>query len=358
MAEPWIREHFGPEVTARPGFERELADDLSAAWRGAAAPSAAAPTSAAFTGAAEVSSDDVWAVTRPDEPTAAPVDERPHHVPLQRRPGGPPPAPAGARRGMWIGVALAVAAAAVAVVVVRQQSDDSTTPGSPGVTIPGGGTLPGGATVPGQTVAPGDSTGTGTDAGGTTVDEGTAAGTQFMSPACFETRPTTAIPTAIDPAVLETAADDSGTPTFRVTLPTPLEGASFAGTDVRVVPGGVLVKASLTLADGTSSDTMLSVVNTDGVVRWTRCFTNAYTIGPFGENGDGSITIWVARNTTDLARYVDLASGATSDLLTGYSGSTNSDGVPVGLTWSITGNVVSIWLPAAAAVGNHDVTLP
>lgn len=354
MAEPWVRELFGPEVTARPGFERELADDLSATWRAAAAPAPAAVAPAA----AEVSSDDLWAITAPEQPEPAPTGQRPQQVPLQRRPVGASPAPTGARRGVWIGVVLAVAAAAVAFVVIRQQSDDSTTPGSPGVTAPGGGTLPGGATVPGQTVAPGDSTGTGTDGGGTTVDEGTAAGTQYMSPACFETRPTTAIPTAIDPTVLETAADDSTTPTFRVTLPTPLEGASFAGTDVRVVPGGVLVKASLTLPDGSSSDTMLSVVNNDGVVRWTRCFTNAYTIGPFGENGDGSITIWVARNTTDLARYVDLASGDTSDLLTGYSGSTNSDGVPTGLRWSISGNVVSIWLPEAAAVGNHDVTLP
>ena len=118
------------------------------------------------------------------------------------------------------------------------------------------------------------------------------------------------------------------------------------------------MKASLQLPDGTSSDTMLSVVNNDGVVRWTRCFTNAYTIGPFGENGDGSITIWVARNTTDLARYVDLPTGETSDLLTGYTGSTNSDGVPTGLVWSLSGNTISVWLPEAAAVGNHDVTLP
>jgi hypothetical protein len=353
MPEPWLRQHFGPEFSARRGFEDELADDLTDAWRGIAAPAGDA-------GAAD--RDDVWAVTRPEEPTEpprAPHRQVAHHetAPLQRRQVGTSPAPAAARRGVWIGVALAVAAAAVAFVVVRHDSDDSTTPGSPGVTAAGGATLPDGATVPGQTAGPGDSTVT--DPGGTTVDEGTAAGTQYMSPACFETRPTTAIPAAIDPAVLETAADDSATPTLRITLPTPLEGASFAGTtDVRVVPGGVLVKASLTLADGTSSDTMLSVVNNDGVVRWTRCFTNAYTIGPFGENGDGSITIWVARNTTDLARYVDLASGDTSDLLTGYEGSTNSDGVPTGLVWSITGNVVSVWLPEAAAVGTHELSLP
>jgi hypothetical protein len=346
VAEPWIRERFGPEVNARPGFDRELADELSAAWRAA---TVARP-------AADVDRDDLWAITAPEPPTAAPAPapERPHQVPLQRRPVSATQ-PTGARRGLWIGVALVAVAAAIAVFVVRQGSDDSTTPGSPGVTAPGA-TLPGGATVPGQTVAPGDSTGT--DAGGTTVDEGTAAGTQYMSPACFETRPTTAIPAAIDPAVLASAADSSGTPTFTVQLPTPENGASFSGSDVRVVPGGVLVKASLTLPDGSTSDTMLSVINNDGVVRWTRCFTNAYTIGPFGENGDGSITIWVARNTTDLARYVDLATGDTSDLLTGYSGSTNSDGVPAGLTWSITGNAISIWLPAAAAVGTHEVTLP
>ena len=244
-------------------------------------------------------------------------------------------------------------------VVVRQQSDDSTTPGT-GVTVPGGNTLPGGSTVPGQTVDPN----TGTAAGGgsdTSVDDGSgsAQGTQYMSPACFETRPTTAIPAAIEPAILEGFADDEGEPTFRIQLPTPQQDATFVGpTDVRVVPGGVLVKASLILADGTTSDTMLSVVNNDGVVRWTRCFTNAYTIGPFGENGDGSITIWVARNTTSLARYVDLATGDTSDLFSGYAATTGTDGSPAGLVWAIDGNVVLVWLPEAAAIGPHELSLP
>lgn len=353
MRDPWIRQHFGPESTPRPGFDRELADDLSATWhRGAAAagydaPSVAAVAPAVAPGAYD---DELWAITRPDGPASS--ADAP--APLRRRPVGPPPVKG--RRGLWLGVAVAVAAVAIGAVVVGQQSDDDTTAGT---TVPNGATLPGGGTVPGQTAAPDDSTGTGTDGGGTTVDEGTVAGTQYMSPACFETRPTTAIPAAIDPAVLEGTTDDTGTPTFTITLPSTLEGATFTGgTDVRVVPGGVLVKASLQLPDGTSSDTMLSVVNNDGVVRWTRCFTNAYTIGPFGENGDGSITIWVARNTTDLARYVDLPTGETSDLLTGYTGSTNSDGVPTGLVWSLSGNTISVWLPEAAAVGNHDVTLP
>jgi hypothetical protein len=349
MREPWVRQHFGPEVNARPGFERELADDLSAAWHATAA---ARPSAGP---AAGLDSDDVWAITAPEPPAAASASSAPaprgQPVPLQRRQVSAPQ-PTRARGALWAGIAVVAAAAAIAVFVVRQQSDDNTTAGPTGATAADGGTLPAGQ---GRT----DSTGTGADGGSTTVAEGTAAGTQYMSPACFETRPTTAIPAAIDPAILDGAVDQSGEPAFRIQLPSTLEGASFIDrTDVRVVSGGVLVKASLTLADGTGSDTMLSVINTDGVVRWTRCFTNAYTLGPFGENGDGSITIWVARNTTDLARYVDLATGETSDLLSGYTGSTNADGTPNGLTWSIGGNVISIWLPAAAAVGPHAVTLP
>lgn len=354
MREPWVRQYFGSEANARPGFEDELADDLAAAWRGASAGH----------GAPAASSDDLWAVTRPDAPleqVAAtphrPADEEP--APLQRRPVSARPAPTGGRRGLRVGLAVAAVAAVVIAVVVRQQSDDSTTPGTPGVTSPSGGTLPGGATVPGQTVDPNTDTAAsgGTD---TTVDEsGSAQGTQYMNPACFETRPTTAIPAAIDSAVLEGSAATEGEPAFRIQLPTPQEGATFAGdTDVRVVPGGVLVKASLTLADGTTSDTMLSVVNNDGVVRWTRCFSNAYTIGPFGENGDGSITIWVARNTTSLARYVDLATGNTSDLFSGYTAATTTDGAPTGLVWSVENNTVVIRLPEAAAVGPHTLSLP
>ena len=358
MRDPWIRQYFGPEATPRPGFRDELADELVAEWQGARA-------AEHLSGAA--SSDDLWAGTRadasrsPDSPGAAAHGSGHRPVALQRRPDGSHTPEARSRR--WGAFALVAAAvlAAVAVVVWRQQSNDSTnTADSPGATAPGGGTAQAGSTVPGQTTAPGDTSG-GTPSASTSVDpgDGTAQGTQYMSPACFETRPTTAIPAAIDPAVLAGGANTAVAPTFLITLPEPQAGASFTSStvDVRVVPGGVLMKVSLALPDGTAGDTMLSVVNNDGVVRWTRCFTNAYNVGPFGENGDGSLTIWVARNTTSLARYVNLSTGETSDLFSGYTPTANAEGL-TGLATSLDGNELLVWLPEAAAVGNHQITLP
>ena len=117
MRDPWIREHFGPEVNARAGFERELGDDLATAWRAAATPASAAPTGAA----AEVSSDALWAITAPEPPTgpAPAATHRPQQVPLQRRPVGTSPAPTGAHRGGGTAVVRAEAAAAVAFVVIQ-----------------------------------------------------------------------------------------------------------------------------------------------------------------------------------------------------------------------------------------------
>ncbi len=355
MRDPWIRTYFGPETTPRPGLRDELAEALTSEWRAAGTATSAAAAAA---------TDDLWSATqpeaRPNPPAAAPTGHRHEPVPLQRRPIERPQRPGGGRRWTQIGIAAAAVLAVVGVVVWRQQAANNTVPSdTPVVTLPGGGTAaPGATTIPGQ---PGSTAAGGDPSASTTIDQGenTAQGTQYMSPACHETRPTTAIPPAIDPAILETGTNDEGDFTFHITLPEPQAGAEFTpGTlDVRVVPGGVLVKASLALPDGTTSDTLLSVVNNDGVVRWTRCFTNAYTLGAFGENGDGSATIWVARNTTSLARYVDLATGDTTELFSGYTPTTNRDGT-TGVTFTHGVNDLFVWLPEAADLGSHDVTLP
>ena len=319
MRDPWIRQHFGPETTARPGFEDELADDLSAAWHGRP----------------------VGRVTaRPTAPTSI-------------RSG---------RSFGWKAVAGIAACAALVVAVVKfgGSSKDSTTPGgetdsSSQVTGPGGGSA-----VPGQTDPGGGQPGVTTVGGGTGGE--VVPRTEYFSPACHDSTRGTPAAGLPSEASLETFGPLTAEPTLTIQLPTPTTGGFGDGVHVQRIPGGVLVAASALLDDGTYSETLLAAVDADGTTRWVRCFANAYRPIFDPANNAGTVTIEGDGKTGKIYRRIGLVDGSVSPLLSGYSPSpppaeppANSDGTTYAFADDGTGTSV---LTATSKSGDVLWTAP
>jgi len=277
MREAWIRQHFGPETTARPGFEDELADDLSAAWNG-----------------------------RPVGRVATRAT-----------------APATARSGRAVGwkavVGIAACAAlVVAVVKFSGSKHGSTTPGgetdsSSQVTGPGGGSA-----VPGQTDPATGQPGVTTVGGGTGGE--VVSRTEYFSPACHDSTRSGAASLPSESS-LDTFGPLSAQPTLLINLPSTASGGYGDGKFLQRIPGGVLVAVSaLVDVDAeTYSETLLAAVDADGTTRWVRCFADAYTPIFDPANDANTITIEGGGKTGRIYRHVSLADGGVSPLLQGYT---------------------------------------
>jgi len=278
MRDPWIRQHFGPETTARPGFEDELADDLSAAWHGRP----------------------VGRVTaRPTAPTSI-------------RSG---------RSFGWKAVAGIAACAALVVAVVKfgGSSKDSTTPGgetdsSSQVTGPGGGSA-----VPGQTDPGGGQPGVTTVGGGTGGE--VVPRTEYFSPACHDSTGATAANPRSESS-LNTFGPLASQPALLINLPTSTPTHDYGDSKyVQRIPGGVLIAVSA-LLDGDAevySETLLAAVNADGTTRWVRCFADSYTPIFDPANDANTVTIEGDGKTGKIYRRIALADGGVSPLLQGYT---------------------------------------
>jgi hypothetical protein len=216
-------------------------------------------------------------------------------------------------------VPFASAIVVTGLLVVACGSDDSSQPNSSATSSAPSTALPTSSTAAPTTAAPTTATPT-TDAPTTTVS---GVVIDAFEPDCVERGPSRPLP-ALDTSGLDTFGPLGAEPVVQVLLPRVIvdDVSDWVRVEALAVPGGLLLK--LRPYNGPPDATMLTVVDSDGVVRWVRCLEGpgplvraapdggddggmmALTWGTYDSNGVASsqIELWSLADGT-LARTWD-----------------------------------------------------